>query len=158
MQQGLTHISHPDGVAPSDGYTHVVTGPGRLVVLSGQMPFDARGDLVAVGDPAGQARQVFQNLRGCLAAAGASFDDLVKLTYFVTDISHVPTILAVRDEFVDTARPPASTVVQVVALFRPELLLEVDGLAIVADGSGPTVSAKNIAENSAKNSAKNGAS
>ncbi|MGW5049826.1 RidA family protein [Actinokineospora sp. NPDC004072] len=130
----LDHISHPDGVFPSDGYTHVVTGTGRLVVLSGQMPFDPDGEFVGTGDPAAQARQVFTNIGRCLAAAGASFADLVRLNYYITDISHVPVILAVRDEFIDTDRPPASTVVQVVALYRPDLLMEIDAMAIVAEG------------------------
>lgn len=127
----LTHISAPDGVWPSDGYTHVITGPGRLVVLAGQMPFSVDGEFVGAGDVAAQARQVFENMGRCLAAAGASFADLVKLNYFVTDVAFVPAILAVRDEFIETASPPASTVVGITALFRPEMLLEVDGLAIV---------------------------
>ncbi|MFF4104212.1 RidA family protein [Streptomyces sp. NPDC001903] len=127
----LVHLSHPAGVAPSSGYTHVVTGPGRVAAIAGQMPFDADGELVGPGDPAAQARQVFANMAGCLAAAGATFDHVVKLTYFVTDIAFVPQILAARDEFIDTERPPASTVVQIVALYRPDLLLEVDALALL---------------------------
>ncbi|MBE1574384.1 RidA family protein [Amycolatopsis roodepoortensis] len=130
----LTHISAPDGVFPSDGYSHVVTGPGRVIALAGQMPFSPDGEIVGEGDPARQARQVFENMGRCLAAAGASFDDIVRLNYYLTDIGQVPAILAVRDEFIDTTRPPASTVVQVVALFRPELLMEIDGLAILPEG------------------------
>ncbi|SPF05723.1 RidA family protein [Streptomyces sp. MA5143a] len=133
----LTHISAPAGVAPSDGYTHVVTGPGRLAAVAGQMPFDEKGEFVGTGDPAAQTRQIFRNLRGCLAAAGLTFDDVIKLTYYVTDIAHVPAVLAVRDEFIDTERPPASTVVQVVALYRPDLLLEVDALALVPEDPAP---------------------
>ena len=126
----LTHISRPLGVHPSDGYTHVVTGPGRVAAVAGQMPFDEKGELVGEGDPAAQTRQIFENMRGALAAAGLTFDDVIKLTYYVTDTAHIPAVLAVRDEFIDTARPPASTVVQVVALYRPDLLLEVDALAL----------------------------
>ncbi|MEV6263923.1 RidA family protein [Streptomyces sp. NPDC051784] len=128
---GLVHLSHPAGVAPSSGYTHVVAGPGRVAAIAGQMAFDADGELVGAGDPAAQARQVFTNMERCLAAAGATFDDVIKLTYFVTDIASVPQILAARDEFIDTERPPASTVVQIVALYRPDLLLEVDALALL---------------------------
>jgi enamine deaminase RidA (YjgF/YER057c/UK114 family) len=127
----LTHISAPEGVAPSSGYTHVVTGPGQIAALAGQMPFDAENVLVGEGDPRAQARQVFTNMRGCLTAAGATFQDVIKLTCYVTDATHIPAILAVRDEFIDTKRPPASTVVQVAALYRPELLLEVDAFALV---------------------------
>ncbi|KRV48178.1 enamine deaminase RidA [Wenjunlia vitaminophila] len=129
----LMHVSAPEGVLPGTGYTHVVTGTGRLVVLSGQVALDERGNTVGAGDPEAQARQVFENVRRCLAAAGATFDDVVKLTYFVTDIGHLPAVRAARDQYVDTRRPPASTAVQVAALFRPDLLLEVEALALVPE-------------------------
>ncbi|MEU5421841.1 RidA family protein [Streptomyces sp. NPDC001407] len=129
----LTHIPAPDGVAPATGYTHVVSGTGRFVAVSGQVALDERGELVGAGDAGAQARQVFENLRRCLGAAGATFDDVVKLTYFVTDVAHLPAVRVARDEFIDTGRPPASSAVQVAALFRPELLLEVEAFAIVGD-------------------------
>jgi len=136
----LTYISKPEGVAPSSGYTHLVTGPGQLAALAGQMPFDVDGALVGERDPEVQARQVFTNMRGVLAAAGADFRDVIKLTYYVTDATHIPVILAVRDEFIDTENPPASTVVQVAALYRPELLLEVDAFALVPSAGTAAVS------------------
>jgi enamine deaminase RidA (YjgF/YER057c/UK114 family) len=77
---------------------------------------------------------VFENLRRCLAAAGLSFAEVIKLTYYLTDVAHLPSIRAVRDEFIDTSRPPASTAVQVVALVRPEFLLEVEAFALAGDG------------------------
>ncbi|GAA0930345.1 RidA family protein [Nonomuraea longicatena] len=127
----LTHIAAPDGVAPGSGYTHVVVGTGTLVALSGQVALDADGHVVGAGDPEAQARQTFGNLRRCLAAAGATFDDVVKFTYYVTDVAHLPAVRTVRDEHVDTKRPPASTAVQVAALFHPDLLLEVEALALL---------------------------
>jgi enamine deaminase RidA (YjgF/YER057c/UK114 family) len=105
-QQRLTHIQPPD-VTPGSGYSHVVTGTGRLVAVSGQVAIGEDGRLVGPGDPSAQARQVFENLRRCLGAVGLSFDEVIKLTYYVTDVAHLPAIRAVRDEFVDTARPPA---------------------------------------------------
>lgn len=126
----LTHIAAPDGVAAGNGYTHVITGSGRLVVVSGQVALDMHGNIVGAGDPAAQARQVFENLRSCLAAAGATFDDVVKLTYCMTDVGHLPAVRDARDEYVNVERPPASTAVQVAALFRPDLLLEVEALAL----------------------------
>ncbi|MDT3441670.1 MULTISPECIES: RidA family protein [unclassified Pseudofrankia] len=128
----LTHIAAPAGVAPGVGYTHVVAGTGRLVAVSGQVALDENGAVVGVGDPAAQAVQVFANLGRCLAAAGATFADVVKLTFFVVDVAHLPAVRAARDAVVDTARPPASTAVQVAALFRPELLLEIEAFAVVA--------------------------
>jgi enamine deaminase RidA (YjgF/YER057c/UK114 family) len=132
-QTRLTHIAAPDGVAPSVGYTHVVTGSGRLIAVSGQVALDEHGEIVGAGDPEAQARQVFENLRRCLAAAGADFTDIVKLNYYLTDVTHLPAVRAVRSEFAGTDRLPASTAVQVGALFSPELLLEVEAWALVAD-------------------------
>jgi enamine deaminase RidA (YjgF/YER057c/UK114 family) len=132
-QAGLRHIPAPEGVAPGRGYTQVVTGSGRVVAISGQVALDASGRVVGADDPAAQARQVFENLRRCLAAAGAGFGDVIKLTYFVTDVAHMPAIRAARDELLGTDRLPASTAVQVAALVSPEFLLEVEALALIAD-------------------------
>lgn len=128
----LNHLA-PEGVAPGNGYSHVVTGTGRLVVISGQIAVDESGGVVGEGDAGAQARQVFENLRRCLDAAGATFADVVKLTFFVTDLAALPAIRVARDAYVDTERPPASTAVQVVALFRPELILEVEAYALLSE-------------------------
>jgi enamine deaminase RidA (YjgF/YER057c/UK114 family) len=132
-QHRLTHIQ-PEGVTPGPGYSHVVTGTGRLVAVSGQVAIGEDGQIVGPGDPSAQARQVFENLRRCLAAAELSLDDVIKLTSYLTDVAHLPAVRAVRDEFIDTGRPPASTAVQVVALARPEFLLEVEAFALAGDG------------------------
>ncbi|MGV9878824.1 RidA family protein [Streptomyces sp. NPDC003006] len=129
----LTHISAPDGVAPATAYTHVVMGSGRLIAVSGQLALDEDGELVGEGDAAAQARQVFENLRRCLAAAGATFDDVVKLTYFVTDMAYMPAVRAARDAFLDTGRLPAASAVQVAALVDPGFLMEIEAFAVVAE-------------------------
>ncbi|MCB5169201.1 RidA family protein [Streptomyces bambusae] len=129
----LTRVSAPAGVSPGTGYSHVVWGTGRFVAVSGQCAFDEQGEVVGAGDPAAQARQVFANLHRCLAAAGATFDDVVKLTYFVTDVAHLPAVRAARDAVIPADRLPASSAVQVAALFRPELLLEVEAFAVVPE-------------------------
>lgn len=126
----LTHVA-PDGVAPAPGYSHVVMGEGRLVAISGQVALDAEGNVVGEGDPAAQARQVFENLRRCLAAAGATFADVAKFTYYVTDVAILPAVRDARDAHIDVTRPPASTAVQVAALFRPEFCIEVEALAVL---------------------------
>jgi enamine deaminase RidA (YjgF/YER057c/UK114 family) len=126
-----TRIPAPDGVAPAAAYTHVVIGTGRFVAISGQLPLDEHGELVGEGDPAAQARQVFENLRRCLAAAGATFDDVVKLTFFVTDMAHMPAIRAARAAYIPDDRLPAATAVQVAALVRPEFLMEIEASAVV---------------------------
>ncbi|MFI2437023.1 RidA family protein [Streptomyces sp. NPDC018693] len=127
----LTRIPAPDGVARAAQYTHVVLGTGRLVAVSGQLALDEDGEPVGEGDPGAQARQVFENLRRCLAAAGATFDDVVKLTYFVTDMAHMPAVRAARAAHIPDDRLPAASAVQVAALVRPEFLLEIEALAVV---------------------------
>ncbi|MFC4504247.1 MULTISPECIES: RidA family protein [Streptomyces] len=127
----LTRIPAPDGVAAAAQYTHVVMGTGRFVAVSGQLPLDERRELVGPGDPGAQAHQVFENLRRCLAAAGATFDDVVKLTYFVTDMAHMPAIRQARAVHIPDDRLPASSAVQVSALVRPEFLMEIEAFAVV---------------------------
>ncbi|MFE1287829.1 RidA family protein [Streptomyces sp. NPDC058751] len=126
-----TRIPAPDGVAPAAAYSHVVAATGRFVAVSGQVPLDENGDLVGEGDAGAQARQVFENLRRCLAAAGAGFDDVVKLTFFVTDMAHMPAIRAARAEHMPADRLPAASAVQVAALVRPEFLMEIEAYAVV---------------------------
>ncbi|MGI5379311.1 RidA family protein [Streptomyces sp. CA-251387] len=129
----LTRIPAPDGVAPATQYTHVVLGTGRFVAVSGQLALDEDGKLVGEGDEAAQARQVFENLRRCLAAAGATFDDVVKLTYFVTDMTHMPALRTARAAHIPDDRLPAASAVQVAGLVRPEFLMEVEAFAVVPD-------------------------
>ncbi|MFD5234392.1 RidA family protein [Streptomyces qaidamensis] len=141
----LTRIPAPDGIAAASQYslpqalgfaraggTPIVLGTGRFVAITGQLPLDEQGRLVGAGDPAAQAGQVFESLRRCLAAAGATFDDIVKLTYFVTDMAHLPALRAARAEHIPDDRPPAASAVQVAALVRPEFLMEVEAIAVVA--------------------------
>ncbi|MEU3737520.1 RidA family protein [Streptomyces sp. NPDC032198] len=127
----LTHINAPDGVFPATAYTHVVMGTGRFVAISGQLPLDEDGELVGEGDAAAQARQVFDNLRRCLLAAGGGFDDIVKLTYYVTDMAYMPAIRAARDVHMDPERLPASSAVQVAALVSPRFMMEIEAYAVL---------------------------
>ncbi|GCE01389.1 RidA family protein [Embleya hyalina] len=133
--QRLTRIPAPEGVAPGRGYTNVVIGTGRVVAISGQIALDEHGDLVGEDDPGAQARQVFENLRRCLSAVGATFDDVIKLTYFLTDIADLPAVRAARDEYIDPERLPASSAMQVAALVRPDLLLEIEAFAVLPESA-----------------------
>lgn len=111
------------------GYSHAMQGAG-LIFVSGQVALDPEGAVVGAGDMAEQARQAFRNLGAVLDAAGCSFSDVLKLTYFVRDVEAVGSIRAARDEFVDTAKPPASTLVEVSRLFMPDLLIEIEAVAL----------------------------
>jgi enamine deaminase RidA (YjgF/YER057c/UK114 family) len=128
----MSNLEYPRavGVAPGNGYSHVVTGHGQWVAIAGQVALDPDGTFVGIGDPGAQAEQVFANLERCLAAAGATFEDVAKLTFFVTDIGYLPAIRVVRDRYIP-GNKPASTAVQVAALFSPDALLEIEAFAIL---------------------------
>lgn len=127
------HIN-PPGVSTPTGYTHVVSTEARkLVFISGQVGFDANGK-IAEGDLAAQAEQVFENLRTCLASVGASFEDVLKMTTFVVNYKPEdrPLIAGARAKHLPPDTPPASTLVGVQALARPEILIEVEAVAALA--------------------------
>jgi len=129
----LQHVVAPRRVAAGRGDSQVVTGRGQLVVVSGQIAQDEHGDLAGPGGPAAQGRQVSENLRRCPAAAGAGFGDVVKVTFFALDVADLPAVRAARDAVIDTARPPASTAVQVAALFAPGYPLEIEARPLAGD-------------------------
>jgi enamine deaminase RidA (YjgF/YER057c/UK114 family) len=119
------------GETSPNGYSNVVTiAPGsRLIWTSGQVAAGPDG-VVPTGWEE-QTRQVFRNLGTALATAGATWADVVKLTFYVVDTDELPAVRAVRDEFVNVAAPPTSTLVKVAGLFRPEFLIEVEAVAAV---------------------------
>jgi enamine deaminase RidA (YjgF/YER057c/UK114 family) len=106
------------------------TEGGRLVYVSGQVAWNAQGDIVGVGDIRAQAQQVFRNLRRVLQAAGGDFNDLIKITTYVTNAAHVPAIVEERSK-VFAGELPASTLIVVQGLFHPDFLLEVEGVAVI---------------------------
>jgi enamine deaminase RidA (YjgF/YER057c/UK114 family) len=126
-------MTRPTFESPGDlpapmGYSHVVSIPaGRLVWTSGQVGIATDGQ-VASGWEA-QTRLTFENVGRALAAGGAGWRDVVKLTFFVVSTEELAVVRRVRDEFVDRATPPTSSLVQVAALFRPDLLVEVEAVA-----------------------------
>ena len=126
-------FASPLTLSASAGYSHVVSLPaaGRLVWTAGQIPIAADGTPAPAGDWEALARLSFQNVGHALAAGGATWGDVVKLTIFVVDMAGLPAIRVVRDEFVDVERPPTSSLVQVAGLVLPDLLLEVEAVACV---------------------------
>jgi enamine deaminase RidA (YjgF/YER057c/UK114 family) len=125
--------SVPD-VAPPPGFAHAVTASGQLAFVSGQAALDDGGQLAGPGDLAAQTAQALRNLHSILRALGADWPDIARFGWHVLDAASVQVIRDVRDGFIRPSlgdRPnPASTLVQVAALFRPEFLVEVD--AVVA--------------------------
>jgi reactive intermediate/imine deaminase len=122
--------SNPPTLSKPTGYMHIVevNGPGKTIYISGQIALDRDGNVVGAGNMKAQAEQVFKNLQAALEAAGAKFSDVVKMNTFITDMEQAPAVREVRARyFGDTT--PASTLVQVVRLARPEFLLEIEVIA-----------------------------
>ena len=105
---------------------------GNLVFVSGQAALDIEGNLVGVGDFDAQAAQAFENLRSVLLAAGSDLDKLIKVTIYLTDMAYFERIVALREQYFSPPWP-ADTLVEVSALALPELMIEIEGIAI-ADG------------------------
>ncbi len=105
---------------------------GDLVFVSGQAALDLHGNIVGVGDFDAQATQAFDNLRAVLTAAGSGLDRLIKVTIYLTDMSNFERVVALRERYF-SAPWPADTLVEVSALALPELMIEIEGIAL-ADG------------------------
>ena len=126
----VVRFLNPASMPPSFGYTQVVEVTGsKMVYLAGQIAFDLAGNVVGAGDLRAQTQQVFENLKAGLAAAGATFEHVVKLQLFLLDITQIQIVRDVRDRYINTQFPPASTAVEVRRLFRDELLIEIDAIA-----------------------------
>lgn len=125
---------NPKGMPPPVGpYSNAVASrSGRMVFVAGQVAYDADGRVVGNGDVAAQTRQVMENIRLGLEAAGANFDDVVKIVNYITDIDEFSKMAAVRREYL-TEPYPVSTLVEVSALMEPDLIIEIEAIAIVTE-------------------------
>jgi enamine deaminase RidA (YjgF/YER057c/UK114 family) len=133
---GNTYIN-PRGLVTPTGYTHVVVAADRRTVyIAGQVAFDSSGRVVGGADFARQAEQVFINLSRALGSVGASFGDVVKMTTLITDVKNVPALREVRSRYLDPKEPPANTLI-VAHLVRPELLLEIEAVAVLSQPLTP---------------------
>jgi reactive intermediate/imine deaminase len=109
----------------------VKVGAGNLIFVSGQVARNAAGEIVGQGDIHAQTRQALENVKAVLEAAGATIDDIVKVTVFVTDVTQFAAIHEVRAEYFKRDYP-ASTLVEVKGLVSPELLIEIEAIAVTA--------------------------
>lgn len=127
-------FSNPSTMPPPRGYTMVVeaSGPGRTIYIAGQLGMTPEGQFAgAPGDFRAQATQCFENLKSALASVGASFKDVVKITNFFVDMAHLPLFFEVRDKYVNTKAPPASTAIQISKLARDGALFEIEAIAVL---------------------------
>jgi reactive intermediate/imine deaminase len=115
------------GMHKTTGYSHAARA-GGLVFVAGQVAQNAEGALVGRGDIEAQAVQVFENLKTVLASAGATLDDVVKLTTYTTSVAYRQQIAEVRARYFKTYFPP-NTFVVVASLATPEYLIEIEAVA-----------------------------
>lgn len=131
--ESAVRLFNPDTMPKPAGYSHVArVTEGVLVFVAGQVALDKSGNLVGRGDFKAQTQQVFENLKAAVEAAGGSLSEVIKLNIYVLDRSDLPQFREVRDQYINTKNPPASTLVQVAGLFRPEFLVEVEAVAVVS--------------------------
>ena len=127
---------NPSAIPAPRGYSHVVEtkGPSRTIYLAGQLGMTADGKFAGgPGDFRAQATQCFENIKAGLAAVGATFEHVVKLNNYLVDMVHLPVYFEVRDRYVDTTNPPASTTIQISKLARDGALYEVEAIAVVPE-------------------------
>jgi enamine deaminase RidA (YjgF/YER057c/UK114 family) len=131
---GHLRFQNPETISKPPGYTHVVeiTGPGRMVYIAGQLGLEPSGKMAGgAGDFRAQAVQAFENVKAALAAVGGTFEHVVKINNYLTDMAHLPIFREVRDAYVNTQAPPASTLVAISKLAREGALFEVEAVAVL---------------------------
>jgi enamine deaminase RidA (YjgF/YER057c/UK114 family) len=135
---------NPKTMAKPPGYTYVVetAGPARTVYIAGQLGLDLDNKLVgSPGDFRAQCAKAFENLGYALASVGATFKDVVKINNYLVDMGHIPIFRQVRDTFLHTKAPPASTTVAISTLARPGALFEIEAIAVLP----PKATGKSVA-------------
>lgn len=132
-------LLNPNALFDPRFFTHTVavSGPLKLVFVSGQVSYDRDGIVVGIGDFRAQAEQVFRSLTHNLKAAGAAWGDVIKVNGYMVNLNDedVSVYREVRDRYFERASMPASTLVGVTRLVHEELLLEVEVVAAVADAA-----------------------
>jgi reactive intermediate/imine deaminase len=125
--------SNPPTLSGPTGYSHVVeVVGGRTVYIAGQVAFDQSGKVVGKGNFEAQAVQVFENLKLALASARATFDNVVKVNTYVTDMSQIQTLRDIRGRYYG-GNAPASTLVQIGKLAHEDLMIEIEAIAVVPE-------------------------
>ena len=110
--------------------------PGRVLHLAGQVGVDEDWNLIGPGDMVAQSRQVLQNLKVILNSVGGEMDDIVSVIVYVTEMEPLMAVHEVRKEFFSEPYP-ASTLVQVAALVKPEFLIEISAVAVIPEARAP---------------------
>lgn len=125
---------NPPGLKPLGMYSNVASARGGTVVfISGQVAVDSQGKMVGKGDIEAQAVQVFENLKLALEAAGGTFQDVLKFTIFIKNLTPEArkAVMGVRSRYISPTNPPAATMVGIDRLVEDDLLVEIEAVAVV---------------------------
>lgn len=123
-----TQYINPPELSKPMGYSHAVVPSGKLVFIAGQVALNKQGELVGKDDFRAQAAQAFENVKTALASAGTTPSHIVKLNYYVVglDGEKLKALREVRGHYLDEQHLPASTLAGVQALFRPDVMVEIE--------------------------------
>src|SRR5882724_5656831 len=135
MSKPAKEFFSPATLPPPVGYSHVAKiNKGTLIYLAGQVSSDPSGKLVGESNFEAQVEQVFRNVKIAVETAGGTMADIVKMNIYLVaevDQAEVPKLRAIRDRYVNTQKPPASTLVVVTRLARPGWLIEIEAIAAI---------------------------
>lgn len=130
----MVQLINPTSTHTPKGYSQVavIELPNcRMLIFSGQVPMDKEGNLVGKDDIGKQTEQVFLNIKNAITELGGTMDNVVKLTYFIRDVSQITAVRTTKDRYINTQHPPASTLAEVSKLYREDVLIEVEATAIL---------------------------
>lgn len=151
-------FDNPNALPKPPGYSYVVeaSGPGRTIYFAGQLGVDMDNMFVgAPGDFSAQCVKAHDNMTLALAAAGATWSDVVKINNYLVDIEpNMAVYREIRNRYLNAKAPPASTTIGVPALARPGGLFEVEAIAVIADRGGKASKSKTAAKKSKSKSKK----
>lgn len=125
---------NPSTVHKPNGYSHaaiVDLGTSKMIILSGQVALDKDGNLVGKADITKQTEQVFVNIKNAITDIGGNMNQLVKLNYYILQGQEIQPVRDIRNKFINTSTPPASTLVKVSGLFRDDILIEIEATFII---------------------------
>lgn len=131
----ITHLN-PEGMHANPAYTQavVVSGPVKTIYIGGQNPVDVNGKLVGEGDIAAQTEQILDNMETILKAAGASLQDIIKMTLLLVEgTDPIPGLVAFQKRWGAGGNPPAISAAYVSSLAVPGFLAEIEAIAVVAE-------------------------
>ncbi|MBI4201400.1 MAG: RidA family protein [Chloroflexi bacterium] len=121
---------NPSTLSTPTGYSHVVK-TGTLAFIAGQVAVEKGGNVVGTGDIEAQARQVFANLDTAVKSAGGRKQDIVSTTVYLTNRDHLTAYRKAREVYFGSSNLPTSTLLFISGLARPELLMEVEAIAVI---------------------------